>query len=181
MIEDQPVNRWCDEALQGSHEAAGKLIQHFHPLIFAYLRRVAGNDADAADLTQQTFSRAWQSLARFRKASSVTTWLHRIAYCVYVDWMRQRPPHEETSDFWWETLPADTPSPFDSLEQADFARHLYAMVEELEPASCRAAIHLHYYQGLSLAETSEVLEVPVSTLKYQLRTSLDDLRTRLRK
>jgi RNA polymerase sigma factor (sigma-70 family) len=53
---------------------------------------------------------------------------------------------------------------------------VYALVEQLDD-DARQAIHLHYYQGLSLSETSEVLNVPTSTLKYRLREALNTLRT----
>ena len=176
---DQTAKAWCEDALVGDREAAGELVRHFHHPIYAYLRRLCGNDTDAADLTQQTFSKVWQSLAKFRGASTVATWIHRIAYCTYIDWTRQRRPGEAQTDAWWETVPASGPSPFDSLAEADSARRLYALVERLEPEGRRAAIHLHYYQNLSLAETAEVLGLPLSTLKYQMRAALDDLRARL--
>ena len=157
-------------------EAGSALLKHFHQPIYAYLRRLSGSDADAADLTQQTFCKIWQSLNKFRGASSVKTWVHRIAYCTYIDWVRQRRPAREKSEAWWAAIAANGSSPFDSLAEADSASRLYSLVETLEPDSRRAAIHLHYYQALSLSETAEVLGLPLSTLKYQLRAALDELR-----
>lgn len=179
MTEDSQAKNWLKLALKGDREAACNLIELYHQRIFAYLHRLAGNETDASDLTQLTFCRAWQSLDKFQGASSVTTWIHRIAYCVYVDWIRRRPKQDPKSDAWWEAVPACEPSPFDSLAESDGARRLYALVEGLEPESRRAAIHLHYYQDLTLAETAEVLGMPVSTVKYQLKSSLDELRNRL--
>jgi DNA-directed RNA polymerase specialized sigma24 family protein len=43
----------------------------------------------------------------------------------------------------------------------------------------RHAIHLHYYEGLSIADTAEVLEVATSTIKYRLRQGLEQLRQRV--
>ena len=95
MITEQRIRAWCERAVRGDREAGGELLRHFHGPIFAYLRRLSGNDADAADLTQQTFSKVWQSLAKFRGASRLNTWVHRVAYCTYVDWVRQRDPGGE--------------------------------------------------------------------------------------
>jgi RNA polymerase sigma-70 factor (ECF subfamily) len=179
MTAEQQLRTWCEQAIQGDRDAGSELLRHFHKPIFAYLRRLSGNDADAEDLTQQTFSKVWQSLNKFRGASSLNTWVHRIAYCTYVDWVRQRDPGGEQPQAWWDALPAKEPSPFESVAEADAVRRLYLLVQGLEPESRRAAIHLHYYQNLSLPETAEVLGLPLSTLKYQLRAGLDELRRRL--
>ena len=75
-------------ALAGDEAAAGKLIAEYHARIFAFLRRLAGNDADAEDLTQRTFARVWTALDRFAGRSSLSSWMHGIAYHVYLDWRR---------------------------------------------------------------------------------------------
>ena len=170
---------WCRQALQGDRAAAEALVEHHHRPLFAFLRRLCGNKPDACDLTQQTFGKAWQSLDKFRGASTVSTWLHRIAYCTYVDWVRRQRPAGTMPEAWWETLPAAEPSPLEALAAADFARRLYALVETLDPECRRAAVHLHYYQHLTLAETAEVLALPLSTLKHHLRSAVDDLRRQL--
>jgi RNA polymerase sigma-70 factor, ECF subfamily len=179
MTAEEQARTWCEQARQGDRDAGSELLRHYHRPIYAYLRRLSGNDADAEDLIQQTFSKVWQSLAKFRGASSFNTWVHRIAYCTYIDWVRQKEPTGEQTQVWWETLPAKGPTPFESAAEADSARRLYVLVQGLEPESRRAAIHLHYYQNLSLPETAEVLGLPLSTLKYQLKAALDELRRRL--
>jgi RNA polymerase sigma-70 factor (ECF subfamily) len=179
MTTDANAQEWCQRAVSGDREAAGQLVQHFHQTIYAYLRRLAGSDADAADLTQQTFAQMWRSLAKFRGASTFRSWLHCIAYCNYVDWLRTRRPTVEPSPAWWEALPGPEQTPSESAADVELARRLYRLVEQLTPESARTAVHLHYYQGLSLAETAEVLSMPVSTLKYQLRAALDWLRGQL--
>jgi DNA-directed RNA polymerase specialized sigma24 family protein len=50
-------------------------------------------------------------------------------------------------------------------------------VERLEPER-KEAVHLHYYQGLSIKDTADVLEVATSTVKYRLREALNILRAR---
>lgn len=54
------------------------------------------------------------------------------------------------------------------------AGRLYAMVALLD-ADLREVVHLHYYQGLSLKETAEVLGIATSTVKYRLRGALEEL------
>lgn len=178
MIPDPLARDWCERAERGDREAASVLLREFHRPIYAYLRRLTGREADAADLTQITFLKIWQSLGRFRGASSVSTWMHRIAYCSYVDWLRQSRSPDEQTEAWWRRLPSDAPLPSDTLAAHETLERVCAAVERL-PEDERQPVHLHYLQGLTLAETAEVLDLPVSTLKYRLRAGLDTLRRTL--
>ncbi|HEX4264735.1 MAG TPA: RNA polymerase sigma factor [Verrucomicrobiae bacterium] len=164
-------------AQKGDVAAASELVSLFYQRIFAYLRRLSGNDEDAADLTQKTFARSWQSLASYQRRSAFSTWLHGIAYHVYLDWRRKRNPGDARSDEWWETQPANSPTPYENTAERESALQLYQWVDELDDEK-KQTVHLHYYQNLPLSETAEVLGVAVSTVKYRLREALDFLRAR---
>jgi RNA polymerase sigma-70 factor, ECF subfamily len=73
----------ADELVQrirdGEQAAAVDLIDLFYERIYAFLRRLCFNDADAADLTQRTFGRVWQALPTFSGRSLVGSWIHSIA------------------------------------------------------------------------------------------------------
>jgi len=166
----------CHRAKTGDISAASELVGLFYERIFAYFRRLCGNDDDAADLTQKTFFKVWTSLASYQQRSSFSTWLHGIAHHVYVDWRRANKPVDAQSDEWWETRAAEGPSPFEDAAERDTAHRLVALVDRLEDRE-KEAVHLHYYQGLSLQETAEALGIATSTVKYRLRGALDFLRT----
>lgn len=172
--------RLVELAREGDLAAASELVTMFHQNIFAYLRRLCGDDHEAADLSQKTFSKAWQSLPSFRARSSFSTWLHGIAHHVYLDWRRARKISEVQPDSWWEARVADGPGPDEDVAERDMARLLYHCVDQLDEAK-QQAVHLHYYQGLSLQETAEVLGIATSTVKYRLREALDSLRARIAK
>ena len=59
------ANQLVEKARCGDQAAAARLIELFYERIYAFLRRLAANDADAADLTQRTFGRVWQALPSF--------------------------------------------------------------------------------------------------------------------
>ena len=168
--------RLCERAKAGDEAAAAELIDGHYERIYAYLRRVCGSDADAEDLTQRTFLKVWSSLGSFRGHSAFSTWAHGIAHNVYVDWRRRRSVTDPQTDEWWATCVADGPSPFEDAAERELAERVYALVDQLDEET-REAIHLHYYQGLSLKETCEVLNMPTSTLKYRLREALNTLRS----
>src|SRR2546430_2057798 len=90
----------CHRAGTGDLSAASELVSLFYERIFAYFRRLCGNDDDAADLTQRTFFKVWTSLNSFQRRSTFSTWLHGIAHHVYVDWRRSHRPAGLQTDEW---------------------------------------------------------------------------------
>src|SRR6185503_6946257 len=85
---DLDANQWRAMSRKDNSAAVVQLIELFYDRIYAFLRRLAGNDADAADLTQRTFARVQQALPTFAGRSSISSWIHGIAYHLYVDWRR---------------------------------------------------------------------------------------------
>lgn len=166
------------ELRNGSQPAAAAFVDRHYEAIYAFLRRLSGSDADAADLTQRTFTRTWAALANFGGRSTLSGWLHGIARHVYLDWLRAN--HRTTSmpDDWWLACPDPTASPDARVAESDLARTVYREVDRLE-AGLRETVHLHYYQGLTLDETATALEVATSTVKYRLRVAVQELQTRL--
>lgn len=167
----------CGRAQNGDFAAASELIALFYQRIFAYLRRLCPNEEDAADLTQRTFSKAWSSLGSFAGRSSFSTWLHGIAYHVYLDWRRSANPAQAQSEEWWRSRAADEPGPDEDAAAREAAEQLYAWVEQLEDGQ-KQVVHLHYYGDLSLSETAEALGIATSTVKYRLREALEVLRNK---
>ena len=162
----------------GDRAAAVQLIELFYGRVYNFLRRLIGNEADAADLTQQTFSRVWQRLDSFAERSSVSSWIHGIAYHVYVDWRRANGRTEARPNEWWEAHPGIGPAPDHDVASSDMKAILYRHVEQLE-SDLRATVHCHYYQELTLQETADALGVATSTVKYRLRQALDELHRKL--
>jgi RNA polymerase sigma factor (sigma-70 family) len=162
----------------GDRAATTTFVEAHYARIYAFLRRLAGSDADAADLTQTTFSRAWQSLERFRGEAALATWLHGIAYHVWQDWLRRDHHEAAVPDAWWEDCPDAAAPPDERASLADLRRALYAAVDRL-PAELRSTVHLHHYQGLTLDETATALTIAPSTVKHRLRTAVARLQAAL--
>ena len=175
---ESDANQLAETARCGDRAAAAKLIELFYERVYAFLRRLAANDADAADLTQRTFSRVWQALPTFAGRSSVSSWMHSIAYHVYVDWRRADRHTDPRSDEWWAARPAPEARPDEIVALADSAAAVYGSVEELEP-DLRHTVQLHYYQNLTLQATADAMGVATSTVKYRLRQALTELQRKL--
>jgi RNA polymerase sigma-70 factor, ECF subfamily len=172
------THQLVEKARCGDRAAATELISLFYERIYAFLRRLTANDADAADLTQRTFARVWQALPTFAGRSSVSSWIHSIAYHAYVDWRRADRHTEPRSNQWWATRPTAESQPDEILAHTDMAATVYGAVHELEP-DLRDTVQLHYYQDLTLQETADAMDVATSTVKYRLRQALAELQRKL--
>jgi len=175
---ERDANQLVEKARGGDRTAAAELIELFYERIYAVLRRLAANEADAADLTQRTFSRVWQALPGFAGRSSVASWIHSIAYHAYVDWRRADRHTEPRPDEWWAARPAPEARPDEVVARTDLAATVYGLVDELEP-ELRHTVQLHYYQELTLQETADALGVATSTVKYRVRQALAELQRKL--
>ena len=170
-IEDKQL---AAAACRGDKSSAVQLIELTYAPVFAFLRRLTTNDPDAADLTQRTFGRVWTALHSFAGRSSFNSWVHSIAYHVYLDWRRAGRRTESRPDSWWQAVTDAAPPPDEQTARADMAATLYAAVDRLDP-DLRLTVHLRYYQHLTIEETAEAMGVAGSTVKYRLRQALDSL------
>lgn len=73
---------------RGDRSAAERLVDRTYEAVFASLVRLCGDRELAADLAQETYRKAWQSLDSFEGRSKVSTWLYRIAYTTFLNQVR---------------------------------------------------------------------------------------------
>jgi RNA polymerase sigma-70 factor (ECF subfamily) len=164
------------ELQAGSAAAFDALIRHFHAPVFHLLYQMLCNEADAADITQEVFLKAFRGIRGFRRGSSLKTWLYRIAIREALNhrrWWRRHQSKESSYD----GLQAEQgiafqvagkgPSPFDLLaarEAQQAVRRALARVPEV----FRGAVILRDIEGLSYEEVAEILDVSVGTVKSRI-------------
>lgn len=158
---------WVNRILTGDRHAGERLVTENYRRIYGLLRSLTNHNEVAEDLTQQTFTRAWQALGSFRSEASLSTWLCRIAYHEYTHWRRDRRTFvalESISD-----LP-DTKAVV-GLQTVLFSRALEGLTADL-----RETFLLHYEHDLAVKEIALILEVPAGTVKSRLFTARHRLR-----
>ncbi len=176
---DSQTKKLLKRARKADTNAASELLRIYYEDVYSYLRRLCGSRADAEDLTQQTFLKVWSSLDGFKGRSKFSTWLYRIAYNCHIDWLRKNPGNvQSNTDQWWRERTDSNPGPVEGLAQHQLSRRLYEAVDRLDEDK-KQTVHLHYYQGLSLRETAEVLGIATSTVKYRLREVFKVLKVEL--
>src|SRR5207237_8815724 len=107
-----------------------------------------------------------------------SSWIHSIAYHLYVDWRRADRRTEVRPDAWWAACPAPESAPDEIAARRDLQAVVYACVDALHP-DLRDTVHLHYYQELTLQETDDAMHVALSTVKYRQRQALVELQKEL--
>ena len=158
----------------GEPEAFEALVQRWHLPLWKYLRRVLGADEPAADMLQDVWLRVIRAFPALRDPARLRPWLFGIARRAVMDRLRRQyaEPRSETLDDEAHAGPEGD----DGLDEA-----LGAMHEELAamPWLEREVLVLFYLQEFSLVQASEVLGVPVGTVKSRLFRARRMLRERL--
>lgn len=131
--------------------------------IFRLAFRLTGSEADAEDLTQETFLRAWRGLRSFRGDSRVRTWLIRILLNAATDRSRRR----RTMRLTVEARDARGAEPADDLARRDFVRRVLAAVHGL-PRRQREAMLLRVRGELSYRDIGEVMGIRPAVVKLHL-------------
>lgn len=149
--------------------AFDKLVQKYQsPIRRFFLNQTAGDKALSDDLAQDTFLKAYTNLASFRNQSSFSTWLYRIAYNVFYDYIRTRKP---TGDLDVAGVDAEL-----SVRQEDFGQKndLYQALAKLREIE-RVCITLFYLEEQSIDKIASITGCPAGTVKSHLSRGREKL------
>ena len=171
---------WIQRAQKGDAAAFEQLVTAYERKVYALALRSTGSEADAADLTQEVFLRAWRSLNSFRGDSTVSTWLYRITMNICIDFSRKKSlqlvplADEEGNEL---PLPdrRTTNSPEAALENQELSHELNTALKQLTPEH-RQAILLRDVSGLTYQEIGRMLALEEGTVKSRLARARRNLR-----
>lgn len=169
---DHEEDGWICRAQAGDQAAYGQLVERYQRLIVSVGYRQGLDLAEAEDMAQETFVKAWLALPRYRpEAGTWRAWLCRIALNQAIDAHRRDRPRLALD----ERLADRALGPAEQAERALQGQAVRRALAQLPPAS-RAALILSEYQGLSYAEIATALDIPLGTVMSRLHYA----RTRLR-
>ena len=159
----------------GDRAAFRALAERHLGSVIALAGHVLGNRSDAEDVAQEAMLRVWINAPRWKPVAKFRTWLTRIVINLCLDRRRRAAalPLEAAGD------PIDpAPGAEARLETADSERRLAAAISQL-PERQRAALALTYREGLSNAETADILDTSVSAVETLLSRAKTTLRRML--
>jgi RNA polymerase sigma-70 factor (ECF subfamily) len=163
--------------LDGRIEAFDAIVERHQRAVYQLCFRFVHRHEDAADLTQETFLRAYRGLRRFRGDATLATWLYRIGVNVCLNHVSTRKAREAPlADA--DRVPSTGEDPAVSIARAEHGARVRAAVARL-PRKQRAALILRVYQDLSHREIASVLGTSVGAVKANVFHALGNLRTLL--
>ncbi len=180
--------RILTDVLAGRTQAFGELMERYQDRLFAVAMRVIHQPEDAADVVQETFINAYQSLASFKGDSELYTWLYRIAFNTAISYKRRKRPTlsldahrngDEVRDAIAE--PADTSRdirPGSALERTEDEQTLAEAMKKLSPEH-RAILTYKDIDGLKYEDIAEIIQVPIGTVRSRLSRARLELRNLL--
>ena len=162
------------------------LVRVHQRLVFGLALRVVGDRADAEEVAQDTFERAYHALAGYEAervaAMRLRPWLARIALNLARNRLRRRPPPARSlEDGVGQPLAVPAPAAAEPAAVAERVqeRELLAGLLAGLPRAYREAVVLRHVEGLPYAEVAEVLGRPVGTVKTHVHRGVRQLRVEL--
>jgi RNA polymerase sigma-70 factor (ECF subfamily) len=170
--------RLVARAQQGDLASYDALVTRHRGRIFAMIRNMIHQEADAWDLSQEVFIKAWQALPKFEAKARFTTWLYRIAHNTVYDWTRKRKLESvgELNDGIFErdqidagslTTPSGGESPDDLMAHGELRVKIGIALGKLSPEH-REVVVLKDVQGLSYKEIADVMKCSMGTVMSRL-------------
>lgn len=176
-LESRPDRELVDRLRGGEQKAFEPLMRRYNRRLFRAARGIVGSDAEAEDVVQETYVRAYLRLGDFRGPDGFGAWLTRIA--VNEALMRRRRPDAadpvDAHGFDEESLQEEvmatgdrrTPTPEQETANEQLGGLLERSIDRL-PESYRLAFILREIEQLSLAETAASLDIPAATVKTRV-------------
>ncbi|HEX9943955.1 MAG TPA: sigma-70 family RNA polymerase sigma factor [Thermoanaerobaculia bacterium] len=168
-----------ERAQAGDTEAFRVLVERYSAKLFRLAYRIVGDEPSAEDAVQETFLRAYRSLARFDARSQFGTWLHRIAVNTAVEILRKH-QRQRSRQEWNEVeaatpLPSQDPGPDRRALSQEVERAVRGALAGLSPME-RTAFVLRHFEGRSIAEICSALGLRESAGKQAVFRAVKKLR-----
>ena len=174
----------------GNTEAFDQLVTRYRTRVFSMIYNMVHNEQDAWDLAQDSFLKAWKSIARFRGQSSFYTWIYRIVTNVTIDWLRKKRVKGSGAEFddaiqlkeidpASRTVPKADALPHERMERAEIRARIDAAIAQLSPEH-RAVILMKEIEDMQYHEIAEALDCSIGTVMSRLFYARKKLQNLLR-
>lgn len=170
-------------AADGDASAFSLLVARYQRPMAALVSRMSRNGEDVDDIVQELFLRAWRGLPRFRGESQFSTWLYRIAVNTAIKHKGKMKtetlhalPAEDLAGGLEQVSASEDSDPYHVAQRTEREQRLRLAVQRL-PEKQRVVVQLHYFEGKSCEEISEIVGCSVGTVWSRLHYACKRLRT----
>jgi len=184
MSEAQVDQLLVERVQKGDKLAFDLLINKYQHRIVSLVARYVNDQAEALDVAQEAFIKAYRALGNFRGDSAFYTWLYRIAINTAKNWLvaqKRRPPASDIDAVDAEQYDVDSRlkdkgTPENELLREEIRQTVYSTIAEL-PEDLRTAIVLREMEGMSYEEIATTMECPIGTVRsriFRAREAIDE-------
>lgn len=187
VMESFIIKEKIKQVKKGDQSAFEDVVGIFQNRIYQHCLRMVGNTHEAEDLAQEAFIRAYINIYSFDNNRKFSTWLYRIATNLTIDRLRKRKP-----DYYldaeikgteglnmYSQLATDERLPEEEVEGLELQNHIHQEIASLPPIY-RSIIILRYLEEFTLKEISEIMDIPLGTVKTRIHRGREALRKKLR-
>ncbi|WP_053364811.1 RNA polymerase sigma factor SigW [Bacillus sp. FJAT-27245] len=184
---DALVKKRIKQIKKGDQDAFAEIVELYKDKLYQLGYRMLGNSHEAEEIAQEAFIRAFVNINSYNQEYKFSTWLYRIATNLCIDRIRKKKP-----DFYldaemagtegltlYSRIPSDSPLPDKEVEMMELQEAIQGEIIKL-PEKYRSVIVLKYIEELSLNEISEILDLPLGTVKTRIHRGREALRKQLR-
>ena len=166
----------CAARDNGSHKAYADLMAAYRQPLYLLLLRMTRNTTTAADLTVETFGKAFLQLRQYAPTGTFASWLYTIGVNTYIDHHRRQhldtvplsdAEHTVDGNTIEYQIPSGQPNPEETLIRIERDEALKQIVDQMKEPY-RQIIRLRYYEDLSYDEIAQQLHIPIGTVKIRL-------------
>ncbi|MDO7908745.1 RNA polymerase sigma factor SigW [Paenibacillus sp. JX-17] len=183
---DNLESRLVKLVLKGDQRAFAELVELYKDKIFHLAYRMLNNRHEAEDMVQETFLRVYRNLEKYDHTQKFSTWIYRIGTNLCIDRLRRRKPtysldaemNDQEGMDGYSLLPSDDRTPETEALLSETQGTIRDAMESL-PDKYKTIMILRYLQDLSLQEISDVLDMPVTTIKTRVHRGREFLRKKL--
>jgi RNA polymerase sigma-70 factor (ECF subfamily) len=172
-----PDRTIVSQAAAGSREAFDELVRRYRRPVYNLVRTLTGGDADAEDLVQDVFVRAFRAVVTFRGDSAFKSWLYRIAVNVVQTHLQRRRTRDAFGGGRGQES-IDVPDG-DNLEEAVLRRQAIERALAALPEHLRVLVVLRDVHGLKYDEIAKIVKSPRGTVESRLFRARQQLRPML--
>jgi RNA polymerase sigma-70 factor, ECF subfamily len=173
-------------ARKGDTRAFAEIVDLYKDKIFHLAYRMLSNRHEAEDVVQDTFLRVYRNLDRYDETQKFSTWIYRIGTNLCIDRLRKRKPNysldaemnDQEGIDGYAMIPSDDRTPETYLLVSETQKMVHEAIESL-PAKYKTVMVLRYLKDMSLQEISDVLDMPVTTIKTRVHRGREFLRKKL--
>jgi RNA polymerase sigma factor (sigma-70 family) len=181
------ISQLIERALTGDQKSYSEIVSRYHEQIYHFIYRMVKDTAQAEDLAQETFIKAFRALATFNSDYAFSTWLYKIAANNCIDFFRKKK---------LKTFSLDTPiqvkdgevhrdfadrdqTPEHELMSRERTNQIQFAIDSL-PVKYKEAILLRHSKDKSYEEIAEELAIPLGTVKVRIFRAREMLKSKLK-